>query len=195
MKNYEALSKEARVSELEAKCLIEIAKADKPFIKVEDVRAAMDEYILFALKSLVEQGKLFETKGQFTTSPEIDIAIEETAKKFYRVKNEHSPNVKTVRYLEEILELIPRFKYRDIIGNGTAIACLEKRTLGIRSLEVSKKGFFRVTAVQMPEGLKNLLVPIATKAREGANESIYIDFDHSNQDLINQVCQIIGEYK
>lgn len=195
MKNYEALSKEAQVSELEAKCLIEITKADKPFIKVEDVRATMDEYILFALKSLVEQGKLFETKGHFSTSPEIDIIIEETAKKFYREKNENSPDVKTVRRLEEILELIPRFKYRPIIGNGTAIACLEKRTLGIRSLEVSKKGLFRVTAVQMPEDLKNLLVPIATKAREGANESIYIDFDHSNQDLINQVCQIIGEYK
>ena len=195
MKNYESLSKEAQVSELEAKCLIEITKADKPFIKVEDVRAAMDEYILFALKSLVEQGKLFETKGHFSTSPEIDIVIEETAKKFYRVKNENSPDVKTVRHLEEILELIPRFKYRPIIGNGTAIACLEKRTLGIRSLEVSKKGFFRVTAVQIPDGLKELLVPIASRSREGANESIYIDFDHSKTDLINQVCQIIGEYK
>lgn len=195
MKNYEALSKEAQVSELEAKCLIEIAKADKPFIKVEDVRAAMDEYILFALKSLVEQGKLFETKGHFSTSPEIDIVIEETAKRFYREKNENSPDVKTVRHLEEILELIPRFKYRPIIGNGTAIACLEKRTLGIRSLEVSKKGFFRVTAVQIPDGLKELLVPIASRSREGANDSIYIDFDHSDQALIEKVCQIIGEYK
>ena len=199
---YIVKASENSISENAANVLIVVAKKD--FITSSEVRDILADKLSAASvnsnigvlikKGLIEKsgdGLIITGEAQDIISKAAVIYAEENKPELLKKRNtrkarpltedmnEHKDlMMKLLGEMEDILPLKELTVYR-----SNYIAVLEKRTFGIRSLEVNNKGTFRIFGYKISEEHQKHFTDLGMSCRVAATGNTYLDIDRTAENI------------
>lgn len=208
---YIIKASEDSISENAAKVFVAIAKKD--FITASEIREALENELapgsinsnigVLSKKGLIEksgEGYIITGEGQDVLSKAAEIYATENKPELLKKRNtrkarpltedmaEHKDLMMSILgEMEDILPLKELTVYR-----SNYIAVLEKRTFGIRSLEVNNKGTFRIFGYKISEEHQKHFTDLGMSCRVAATGNTYLDIARTS-DNIEKIIRSIKE--
>lgn len=208
---YIIKASEDALNEKTAAILVQVAKKD--FITSSELREILEETMnassvnsnigVLIKKGLIEKsgdGLIITGEAQDIISKAAVIYAEENKPELLKKRNtrkarpltedmnEHKDlMMKLLGEMEDILPLKELTVYR-----SNYIAVLEKRTFGIRSLEVNNKGTFRIFGYKISEEHQKHFIDLGMSCRVAATGNTYLDITR-NAENIEKIIRSIKE--